>query len=376
MNRRRSTKRSSIVAVVLGLALACSPEPREPASRDATPTPPPPPRESPEPSPDEAPPVRPDGTIFAESELMGTRVSINLWLGPGEDAVEAGKAIRDAIAEIARIETIASEWQPDSELSALNRAAGAEPMVLSPELFEILERAKQVSADTDGLFDVTFHGIGELWTFTPGSQPPAAEAISERLALIDWQQLELDPVRRTARLAKPGMKIGLGAIAKGYAVDRAAALLSARGFRHHIVEAGGDTYVTGTKGDQSWRVGVQAPEDSKGRIGHLVVRDQSVVTSGNYARFFVWQGVHYTHILDPRTGWPIPADRTPKSVTLVASDATTADAYCTAVSVMEPKAGLAFIEARPALEAIIIAPDGEVLISSGLRETFVDERQP
>jgi thiamine biosynthesis lipoprotein len=368
--------RGSSIAMLLALALACSdppasssgsqPKKSEPAPRDEA---------APEPT-EEAPPVRPDGTIFAESELMGTRVSINLWLGPGEDAVAAGKAIRDAMAEMARIESIASEWQPDSELSALNRAAGGEPMPLSPELFEILERAKKISADTDGLFDVTFHGVGQLWSFTPGSQPPSAEAIAEKLALIDWQQIELDPATRNARLAKPGMKIGLGAIAKGYAVDRAAALLSERGFANHIVEAGGDTYVTGSKGEQGWRVGVQDPQNAAGRIGHLVVRDESVVTSGNYARFFVWEGVHYTHILDPRTGWPVPADRTPKSVTLVAKDATTADAYCTAVSVMAPKDGLAFVEARPELGAIIIGPNDEVLISSSVREQFVDERKP
>ncbi len=359
---------------VVGLTLACSTEPTEPAVHDDGPpaSAREPARVAPEPA--EAPPIRPDGTIFAESELMGTRVSINLWLGPGEDAVAAGTAIRDAMAELSRIETIASEWQPESELSALNRAAGGEPMKLSPELFEILARAKQVSADTGGLFDVTFHGVGELWTFSPGSKPPAAAAIAERLALIDWQQLELDATTQTARLAKPGMKVGLGAIAKGYAVDKAAALLTARGFHHHIVEAGGDTYVTGNKGEQAWRVGVQDPQQTVGRVGHLIVRDQSVVTSGNYARFFVWEGVHYTHILDPRTGWPVPADRTPKSVTLVAGDATTADAYCTAVSVMEPKVGLAFVEARPELGAIIIGPDDELLISSGLRAAFVDER--
>lgn len=362
--------------VALALALACSPEsaPGIASKPESAPTPTPTPTRDEAPAPDEAPPIRPDGTIFAETELMGTRASINLWLAPDEDAVAAGRAIRDAIGEMARIESIASEWQGDTELSALNRAAGGTAMPVSPELFEILERAKQVSADTGGLFDVTFHGVGELWTFAPGSRPPPPEAIAERLALIDWQAIELDVATKSARLAKPGMKIGLGAIAKGYAVDRAAALLRERGFDHHIVEAGGDTYVTGTKGEQPWRVGVQDPESTgAGRIGHILARDESVVTSGNYARFFEWEGVHYTHILDPRTGWPVPAERTPKSVTLLAKDATTADAYCTAVSVMEPREGLAFVEARPELDAIIIAPNDEVLVSSGLRERFVAE---
>lgn len=352
---------------------ACSPP--TPASKAE-----PAPRERSEPAPsreqplEAAPPIRPDGTIFAETELMGTRASINLWLAPDEDALAAGKAMRDAIYEMSRIESIASEWQASSELSALNRAAGGEAMPISAELFEILARAKQISADTGGLFDVTFHGVGELWTFTPGSQPPPADAIAERLALIDWQQIELDEATRSARLAKPGMKIGLGAIAKGYAVDRAAALLRERGFDHHIVEAGGDTYVTGSKAGKPWRVGVQDPKQAAGRIGYVLAQDLSVVTSGNYARFFEWEGMHYTHIIDPRTGWPIPADRTPKSVTLLAKDATTADAYCTALSVMSPQDGLAFVEARAELDVVIIGPNDELLVSSRLRERFVDER--
>lgn len=318
--------------------------------------------------------VRSDGTIFAETELMGTRASVNLWVGPGGDALAGRDAITDAINEMARIEEIASEWREDSDLSRLNRSNG-EPVEVPPELFEILERAAKISAETNGLFDVSFYGVGQLWKFEPGSRPPSPEQIAERLPAVDWRAIELDGAAQTVRLAKPGMKIGLGAIAKGYAVDRASALLHARGFDNHIVEAGGDTQVSGQKGDKPWRVGVQDPQRPEGRIGHIVATNESVVTSGNYARYFEWEGVHYTHILDPRTGWPIPADRTPKSVSIVAPNATDADAYCTAVSVMEPAEGLAFVEAHPALEAVIIGPDDNVYISSGLRERFVDERK-
>jgi thiamine biosynthesis lipoprotein len=318
--------------------------------------------------------VRSDGTIFAETELMGTRASVNLWVGPGGDALAGRDAITAAINEMARIEDIASEWREDSDITRVNRSKG-EPVNVPPELFEILERAAKVSAETNGLFDVSFYAVGELWKFEPGSHPPTAEAIAERLPAVDWRAIELDPAAQTVRLAKPGMKIGLGAIAKGYAVDRASALLHARGFDNHIVEAGGDTQVSGQKGDKPWRVGVQDPQRPDGRIGHIIAKDQSVVTSGNYARFFVWEGVHYTHILDPRTGWPIPADRSPKSVTVVASNAADADAYCTALTVMEPAVGLAFVEAHPGLEAVIIGPDDIVHVSSGLRERFVDERE-
>ncbi|KIG11824.1 Thiamin biosynthesis lipoprotein ApbE [Enhygromyxa salina] len=317
--------------------------------------------------------VREDGTIFAETELMGTRVSINLWVGGG-DALAASEAMTDAIHEMARIEDIASEWRATSDLTRVNEAGGA-PVKVAPELIEILTRAAAISAETDGLFDVSFYGVGQLWRFEPGAEPPTKDQIAALLPSVDWRSIELDPGAGTVALRKPGMKVGLGAIAKGYAVDRASAVLRSRGFANHIVEAGGDTQVSGQKGDKPWRVGVQDPKQAAGRIGHISAKDEAVVTSGNYARFFEWEGVHYTHILDPRTGWPIPVDRSPKSVTLVASNATNADAYCTAVSVMEPAQGLAFVDAHPELEAVIIGPDDVLYVSAGLKDRFVDERE-
>ncbi|MCA9686939.1 MAG: FAD:protein FMN transferase, partial [Myxococcales bacterium] len=219
-----------------------------------------------------AAPVRDDGTIFADAEMMGTRVSINLWIGGG-DAVKATKAINDAMFEMARIESIASEWRADTDLSRLNAHAGEGPQKVAPELVEILARAREVSADTGGLFDVSFYGVGQLWSFKPGAQPPGREAIAERLPLVDWRGIELDAAGRRGRLARSGMKLGLGAIAKGYAVDRASALLRARDFPHHIVEGGGDTYVSGTKGGASWMVGIQDPDSSGGgTVGALPVR--------------------------------------------------------------------------------------------------------
>lgn len=318
--------------------------------------------------------IRVDGTIFAETELMGTRVSVNIWLGEdGARALAAKQAITSAIEEMARIEDIASEWRASSDLSRLNASKG-EPVEVPPELMEILVRAARVSAATEGLFDVSFYSVGRLWSFRPGSKPPSAEAIKAALPAVDWQAIELDPERNTVRLTKPGLGIGLGAIAKGYAVDRAAAKLLKAGFSNHIVEAGGDTKVSGSKGETSWRVGVQDPERDRGSLGYIPVTNEAVVTSGNYARFFEWEGVSYTHILDPRTGWPIPVERSPKSVTLVAANATDADAYCTAVSVMPPAEGLKFVDGREDLEAVIIAPDGSLLVSAGLEGRFVSER--
>ncbi|HFE44344.1 MAG TPA: FAD:protein FMN transferase [Nannocystis exedens] len=318
---------------------------------------------------EEPPPVRKDGTLYAESELMGTRFSINLWLEPGKSAREGGQAIRDAIAEVDRIEGLASEWVADSELSHFSAQAGQQPLPLSPDLFTILQRSRVIAEATDGAFDPTFLAIGELWTFKPGSKPPSQAAIDARLALVDWRALELGPGLR-GRLKRTGMKVGLGAVAKGYAVDRASALLRERGFANHIVEGGGDTYVSGSKGERTWMVGIQRPE-GPGTIGALPLRNRALVTSGGYQRFFEYQGKRYAHILDPRTGWPLDEAESALSVSIVAANATDADAYCTAVAVMGPVGGMAFVESEPGIEAVIIDRSGAVQISTGLREIYV-----
>lgn len=321
------------------------------------------------PVPADAPPVRQDGTILAESTLMGTRVTVNVWLDPGHTAAEAGQAIEAAFDEMARLESILSEWQPDSAVSAVNDAAGGDPVHVPPELFEVLERAAKVSAATDGSFDVTFHGVGSLWKFDPGSQPPDKAAIEKRLPLVDHRRVELDAKAQTVRLARAGMKIGLGAIAKGYIVDAASARLKQAGFRNHIVEGGGDTFVSGRKGTQPWVVGVQDP-NKRGAVGRLAAENEAVVTSGNYERYFDYAGTRYAHIIDPRTGWPLPYDESPRSVTVVAADATDADAYATAITVMGTQAGQRFLAATEGIEGVIIAADGEIHVSPGLSDRY------
>ena len=317
----------------------------------------------------DAPPLRRDGTLYAESELMGTRVSINVYVGDPQRAEAAATAIRDAFAEIARIESIASEWQADSDLSRLNAAAGGSPVEVPAELFEILERARTISEDSEGRFDVTFHAVGALWSFRPGSRPPSAEAVREKLPLVNWAAVELDAETGRVRLPMAGMKVGLGAIAKGYAVDRASALLIAAGFENHVVEGGGDTYAAGLKNGAPWRIGVQDPERA-GALGSLTVSDRAVVTSGDYMRGFEWEGRRYSHILDPKTGFPIPEAQSLRSVTCVAADATDADAYCTALAVLGAQHAMAFVEARPKLDAILIDADGVLSISSGLQDNW------
>lgn len=365
---------ASLLTLLLLACDAAPPAPSTPAPAPAaTATPPQPAAPEPTPAPAKAagaPPVRKDGTIYAESALMGTHFSINLWLEPERTAAEAGVAIQAAFDEIARIEHITSEWMSDSEVTRFNDAAGGEAMRLSPELFAVLLRSREISERTGGTLDVTFYGVGQLWHFEPGSKPPPDADVQAKRALVDWRGLELDPATRSGRLSKPGMKVGLGAIAKGYAVDRASALLVGRGFANHVVEGGGDTYAAGTKGGKPWMVGVQNPTD-KGVVGALPSSDISVVTSGDYERFFEYGGKRYAHILDPKTGYPLEHDKSFASITVVAANAMDADAYATAVAVMGPAKGMAFVEQEPDIEAILITHAGEVQISSGLVHRFV-----
>lgn len=365
-------RRISAALLAVGLVTACSkseaPQPKPSLPGPAPAAPAPKPKAPPLPEA-KGPPIRRDGTMFGTSELMGTTVSLNVYVGSDGDAEKAGRAMQDALAEMARIEGLMSEWKPGTELSKLNDAAGGPAKPISSELFEVLETAKRIHGETEGTFDVTFHGVGHLWSFKAGSTPPSPASIEAALPLVDGSALELDVETRTARLPKTGMKIGLGAIAKGYAVDRASALLRARGFANHVVEAGGDTYAAGSKGDQPWRVGVKDPE-GLGSLGVLSIRERAVVTSGDYMRFFEHEGRRYAHIIDPTTGWPIEANESPKSVTLLAANATEADAYCTAVTVMGPARGLAFVESRPDLDAVIIERDGTVRVSTGLKDVY------
>jgi thiamine biosynthesis lipoprotein len=365
--------RHALPAVLAALLLACGQTPTPtPSPRDSAPGPQKPVPENlpPKTAPSAtAPPVRKDGTIYAETQQMGTRMSINVHVGE-RDAAAAGAAIEAAFAEIERLEEIMSEWRESSELTRLNAGAGGPMRPLSPELYEILERSKQLAERTGGAFDPTFYAVGQLWRYERGARPPTREAIAEKLPLVDWRAIELDPTRRSGRLAKPGMKVGLGAIAKGYAVDRASALLKSRGYPDHIVEGGGDTYVSGTKGGKTWMVGIQKP-DGPGSVAAIPATDRAVVTSGDYQRYLEFEGVRYSHILDPRTGLPVPEDRSLRSITVLATNATDADAIATAVAVLGEQAGLEFIQSQPDLDAAIITHSGELRVTPELAKILV-----
>lgn len=291
--------------------------------------------------------------------LMGTRVDFTVY---SEDKVAAHAAIEAAVAEIQRLTHLVSEWVPDSEISKINRAAGKRAVVVSKEVYRLIDEAVKVSTITQGKFDITFAGAGKLWDFRQRIIPPP-ERVAAARQYIDYRQIALNPKNRSVLLQKEGMKVGLGGIAKGYAIDRSAQILTQHGFVDFAVNAGGDLYVSSGASQKPWRIGLQAPRDRQALLAILPVANVAIATSGDYERFFIQDGKRYHHILDPATGYPAEACQ---SVTIVAQRAYLADALATGIFVLGPHAGMPLIEALPDVEALIVGHDGAITLSSGL----------
>jgi thiamine biosynthesis lipoprotein len=295
---------------------------------------------------------------------MGSDVRVTAWTTHQALADEAFAAV---FAEFDRLDALLSVWKPGSDVLRLNAAAGKAPVAVSGETLEILEAAQRVSAWTDGKFDVTFGALSEVWKFDhdQDNRVPSAEEIAARALLVDHRSVIVDAESGTASLDSEGMRIHLGGIGKGYAVDRAVAMLRAYGMGDFMVQFGGDLYVSGQRGDGPWRLGINdprgAPNDS---FATLEVRNATFSTSGDYERFFIAGGIRYHHLLDPDTGQPARGNR---SVTIVAQSALMADALSTGVFILGPRDGMALVERLPETEAVIVSADNQVLISSGLR---------
>jgi len=223
---------------------------------------------------------------------------------------------------------------------------------------------------------VTFGALSGLWKFDQDQDDniPSRAAVAARLPDVDYTSLDLDAARGTAFLRRPGMRAHLGGIGKGYAVDRAAAILRGRGFRDFMIQSGGDLFVSGRRGDRPWRVGIRDPRGPADRsFAALDLTNSTFSTSGDYERFFIRDGRRYHHILDPDLGEPARGCR---SVTIVAGTATLADALSTGVFVLGPEPGMALIERLPDVEGVIVTADNRVLMSSGLRDRLVTLAPP
>jgi len=306
----------------------------------------------------------------AQRALMGTIVKIK---GTGKalprerfDAV-SGRAFD----EIARLEREMSEWLPDSPISLAARFAGRKAVPVSEEIVTVVDLALSISRRTDGAFDISFKPLGRLWKVESRREPPHEDQIRAALAFVDYRNIVLDRERRTLYLKRPGMAIGLGAIAKGYAAGRAVQVMRQGGIPDAIVDAGGDLYFSGRKGAEGWTCGIQDPDRKDAAVLRLRVRkDCAVVTSGDYERFFEFRGKRYHHILDTRTGYPAVGVR---SVTVMAADPAVADAYATAFFVLGPERASRIVTEIPGVAFILIDEKGRFWRGGPVSE-FVEEQ--
>ncbi len=302
------------------------------------------------------------GGFDATFATMGTRADLRLD-APDEPAARAAAlAARD---ELDRLEAMMSEWRPESPLSAINAAAGKAPVEVPAELYTMIARALEIARLSGGTFDPSWAAMKGVWKFgdaQDGSVPDAA-TIERTRRLVNHADVVLDPDKQSVSLKREGMALGLGGIAKGYAVDRVVALLRARGLRNFTVKVGGDLYASGHKeGARPWSVGVQDPRDKAKIFAALELTDAAFSTSGDYERAFVKDGVRYHHIIDPRTGRPATASR---SVTARCKDAWTADAVTKPVFVLGPEAGVPFAT-KLGCDVVIVDAANKVWVSPGL----------
>jgi thiamine biosynthesis lipoprotein len=286
---------------------------------------------------------------------MGTRFSITLF---ADDGGAATNAVRAAFARVRALDAALTDYDPESELLRLCHQPAGRPVPVSADLFGVLRHSQHFARLSDGAFDPTIGPLVQLWRRARRQRElPAPERIAEARLLVGHEQLRLDPAARTATLARDGMRLDLGGIAKGYAADAALVVLRERGFPRAMVAAGGDIAVgDAPPGQTGWRLGI-ASIDARGSDLTRVVslKNQAISTSGDTEQFVELGGVRYSHIVDPRTGIGL-TNRL--GVTIVARDATTTDALATAVSVLGVERGLALVENLPPCAALMVGLDG------------------
>lgn len=291
---------------------------------------------------------------------MGTEVSVYLW----HDDSEKGQQALDAVfAEVARLDQMMSTYIEDSLISSVNRDAAKYPVAAGDELFRLVERSLDISVLTRGAFDITYDSVGQHYDFRQRLRP-TEELVTSELQLIDYRLVKTDRNQRTVHFLQDGVRINLGGIAKGYAVERGVEVAKRFGVRNARVTAGGDTRLLGDRLGQAWMVGVQNPRNEDDVAVTIPLADEAISTSGDYERFFIEDGERYHHIIVPSTGTPAGEVR---SATIIGPDAVMTDALSTSVFVMGVDQGLRLISTLPDYEGIVINADGEMYYSDGLR---------
>ncbi len=292
--------------------------------------------------------------------IMGTRIYVELW---DTDGTHGEAAIDAVMAEMRRIDELMSHYKPESELSSINQHAADHPVEVDKELYDLIKLSTHYSEITEGAFDITYASVGYLYDYPAHVRPTEAQ-IKAALPAVSWRNMKLDDAHHTVFFEHKGMRIDLGGIGKGYAVDCGINILQKRGIQHAVVTAGGDTRIIGDHMGRAWLVAIRHPDDPNKVVTRIPLSDAAMSTSGDYERYFDENGVRYHHIIDPRTGHSASRVR---SATIIGPTATQTDGMSKTAFVLGPEKALEIINRMPEYDAVFVAPDGKVFYSDGLR---------
>ena len=307
-------------------------------------------------------------TAKMSQKLMGSRFNITV-VAADEEIAKIN--IQEAIAEIQRIEKMISSWDEESETYQINKNAGIAPVKVSQELFKLIERCNQISEFTDGAFDISYASMDKIWKFNGNMKKmPTPEDIHASVEKVGYKKIILDSDNQTVFLEEKGMKIAFGAVGKGYAADKAKEFLVSRQVVAGIIDAAGDLTTWGTDvSGKKWIIGVVNPSSTDKIVSWLPIVESSVATSGNYEKYVTFKGKRYSHIIDPRTGYPTSGIR---QVSIFAKSAELCDALATAVFIMGKEDGLALINQLGGIDVILFDSENKVHKSGGV----LFEREP
>ncbi|MBT8180540.1 MAG: FAD:protein FMN transferase [Eudoraea sp.] len=301
-------------------------------------------------------------TVKRSLKLMGSSFDLTVVVN-NEDIGYIN--LEEAIAEVRRIEKLISSWDPESETSEINRNAGVKPVKVSLELFKLIERSIQISEITNGAFDITIAAMEGVWKFD-GSMSvfPTPEQISSAVSKVGYKKIALDKVKNTVFLKEKGMKIGFGAIGKGYAADKVKELLVSKQVPAGMINASGDITTWGTKATgEKWLIGVDHPRSNGKIFTWLPLIESSVSITGNLVRYVSFNGKKYTHYIDPKSGYPTTGI---SKVTVLAKRAELCDALSTAVYILGKEKGISMINQLGDTEVIIVDKFNQIYKSNGI----------
>jgi thiamine biosynthesis lipoprotein len=310
------------------------------------------------------------GTVTAFSQithkkkyaLLGSPFEITVV---AKDTVEGNYYVNSAVNEVKRIENLISDWIPTTQISQVNQNAGIVPIKVNNEVFELVERAIKISKLTDGAFDISYASMDKIWKFDGSmKEMPTPEAIKKSVERIGYEKIILDTKNKTIFLKDAGMKLGLGGIGQGYIADKVKEVLQAKGCTAGIVNVSGDINTWGSQIDgKPWTVGVVNPVNKNKVFATFPLIDSAVETSGSYEKYVTFNNIRYSHIIDPRSGYPATGI---VSVSVFAKQTEIADALATGVFVLGVEVGLNLINQLKGIECIIVDDKGKIFTSKGI----------